>query len=88
MIDSRTVFNVITKDGQTAEKRLQIDVLAIRQSYDAGELDKFSWIPGSINPADALTKSAISLKSPLYSIMSTNVFDINPKGWAMTMSHE
>ena len=88
MIDSRTVFNVIAKDGQTAEKRLQIDVLALRQSYDAGELEQFSWIPGSVNPADALTKPVISLKSPLYMMMSTNVFDIDPKGWALTMSHE
>ena len=88
MIDSRTVFNVIAKDGQTVEKRLQIDVLALRQSYDVGELEKFSWIPGSANPADALTKPVISFKSPLYIIMSTNAFDIDPKGWALSMSHE
>lgn len=49
MIDSKTVFNVIEKDGQTAERRLQIDVLALRQSYDQGELAQIAWIPSAKN---------------------------------------
>lgn len=40
LIDSKTVFNVISKDKQTTELRLQIDVLALRRSYDLGELDR------------------------------------------------
>lgn len=86
LIDSKTVFNVIAKDGQTAERRLQIDVLALRQSYDIGELDRLAWIPGKDNPADPLTKPVTNTTSPLFSIMTTNKFQTKPQGWAV--SHE
>lgn len=36
MVDSNTFFNVDEKDGQTAERRIQIDVLPLRQNYDIG----------------------------------------------------
>lgn len=36
MTDSKTVFNVVSKDGHTAERRLQIDVFLLRQSHDTG----------------------------------------------------
>lgn len=36
MVDSETVFNVVAKVGQTAERRLQLDVLALLPSYDKG----------------------------------------------------
>ena len=35
-VDSRTLFNVIAKDSPTAERRFQIDVLALRESYQKG----------------------------------------------------
>lgn len=84
LIDSRTVFNVIAKDAQTAERRLQIDVLALRQSYDAGELERIGWIPGDKNPADSLTKPVLNIRSPLFSIMVTNRFLTKPQGWSVS----
>lgn len=88
LIDSKTVFNVIAKDGKTSEKRLQIDVLALRQSYDLGELDRIAWIPGKRNPADSLTKPVLTTSSPLYQVMKTNKLDIQPQGWAVSSSRE
>lgn len=32
MMDRKTVFNVVAKDGKTEERRLQIDILALRQN--------------------------------------------------------
>ena len=86
LVDSKTVFDVIARDAQTSERRLQIDVLALRQSYDRGELDRIAWIPGDKNAADPLTKYVLSKTSPLYMIMTTNKFGIRPQGWAV--SHE
>lgn len=40
IIDSNSVFDVLAKDSATAEKRLQIDIFALRESYSKGELDK------------------------------------------------
>ena len=84
MVDSKTTFNVVAKDGKTTERRLQIDVLALRQSYDLGELDRLAWIPGSLNAADPLTKPVLSTSSPLYVIMETNKFEVEPQGWAVS----
>lgn len=81
-VDSRSVFDVIAKDGNTTEKRLQIDIYALRQSYADGELDQIGWIPGTSNPADALTKINSCTTSPLQHLMTSNKLHIDPIGWA------
>ena len=64
-VDSRTVFNVVAKQATTSEKRLQIDINALRQSYQLGEMHYFGWIPGEQNVADGLTKGLIDRSHPL-----------------------
>ncbi len=59
LVDSKTVFNTITKGATTLEKRLQIDASAIQQSHKTGEIRMMGWIPGSSNPADGLTRENI-----------------------------
>lgn len=55
VIGSTTVFNVIVKDDQFEERRLQIYVPALSQIYDlVGELDRLLWIHDHKNPADPL----------------------------------
>lgn len=34
-----------------------IDLMALRQSYEAKEITEIRWIHGNDNPADAMTKS-------------------------------
>lgn len=82
LVDSKTLFDVIAKHGSTTEKRLQIDVFALRQSYTTGELNTVCWIPGSTNPADSLTKHVLSESSPLFELMMTNELKTRVKGWA------
>lgn len=84
MIDSKHVFNVVEKDCKTAERRLQIDILALRKSYDLEELDRIAWIPASSNPADSLNKPVLTTKSPLFNIMEKNLLNFKPKGWAFS----
>lgn len=60
MVDSSTVFNVVSKNEQTTEKRLQIYVLALRKIYDDGELARIVCISGNKNPANCLTKTVLS----------------------------
>lgn len=87
MVDSKTVFDVIAKDAKTTERRLQIDVIALRQSYDMGELNRLAWIPGIMNASDPLTKDyVLKRNTPLYIIMASNKFAVTPQGWAV--SHE
>ena len=49
---SRTVFNIIARNSATLEKRLQIDVHALREIHARGELRDLAWIPGAQNVSD------------------------------------
>ena len=80
-IDSRTVFNVVAKNSSTLEKRLQIDLHALKESHSRGELRYLAWIPGNQNVADGLTKGLITLSHPLWKLMATNKFEVDPQGW-------
>lgn len=82
LIDSKTLFNVIAKDASTAERRLQIDALALRESYSIGELSRIGWLPGTRNPTNGLTKCILSQNSPLYRLMISNHYSADPCGWA------
>lgn len=82
-VDSRTLFNVVTKNSNTAERRLQIDIFALRESYKNGELKRIGWIKGNENPADVLTKELLSDASPMSLLMKSNRFNVEPVGWAV-----
>jgi hypothetical protein len=56
--DSYSLYECLVKLGTTNEKRLMIDIMALRQSYERREIAEIRWINGEDNPADALTKAA------------------------------
>ena len=65
--DSFSLYECLVKLGTTQEKRLMIDVLSLRQSYERREISEVKWIDKSddsdstdSNPADALTKGKAS----------------------------
>ena len=72
-VDSQTVFYVVAKHSSTLEKRLRIDVHALRQSYATGELRYMTWIPGIENIADDLTKGLITESHPLWNLLKETV---------------
>lgn len=81
-VDSCTTFNCVAKDGKTMEKRIQIDVNALRESRDRSELRTLGWIPGKLNPTDGVTKNEIpNRNSPLLSLMKQNKIHIHIDGW-------
>lgn len=43
-VDSQTLFNVVAKFSKTLEKRLQIDVLSVREAHDNNEIRSLAWI--------------------------------------------
>lgn len=46
-VHSQKIFNIIAKNNNTSERRLQFDVFALRESYRQGELKKRGWNPGT-----------------------------------------
>ncbi|KAF2749253.1 hypothetical protein M011DRAFT_465695 [Sporormia fimetaria CBS 119925] len=56
--DSYSLYECLVKLGTTKEKRLMIDIMALRQSYERREITEIRWINGEDNPADAFTKAS------------------------------
>ena len=77
--DSLSLYECLIKLGTTKEKRLMIDIMAIRQSYERRELSEIRWISGTSNPADAMTKSTAN--ASLEALVSTNKLTIRVQGW-------
>ncbi|KAI0992846.1 hypothetical protein K3495_g15338 [Podosphaera aphanis] len=77
--DSYSLYECLVKLGTTKEKRLMIDIMAIRQSYERRELAEIRWINGLDNPADAMTKT--SPNKALENFVTTNKLRIRMEGW-------
>lgn len=51
---SRTLFDALTNNSHSAERRLQTDVFALKQSYKKKELRRSGYFPVRENAADVL----------------------------------
>jgi len=67
--DSKSLFDIITKCSHTQEKRLMIDLQAVRDAYESHEISNVGFIRGPNNPADGLTK--IGKCPPLSHLLQT-----------------
>lgn len=56
LTDSKGLFDIITKNSITSERRLMIDLLAARQAYSRMEISDIGLVHTHHNPADAFTK--------------------------------
>lgn len=56
MADSKGLFYMITRNSYSSERRLMIDIAAIREAYGKREIEGVAHVLGTNNPADALTK--------------------------------
>lgn len=77
--DSLSLYECMIKLGTTKEKRLMIDIMAIRQSYERRELSEVRWIDGDSNPADAMTKA--NPNKALERLIDTNRLTVKVQGW-------
>lgn len=68
--DSRSLYECLVKLGTTDEKRLMIDIMSLRESYEKREISEICWIDGRDNPADAFTKKTPN--NALEQLISTN----------------
>jgi hypothetical protein len=77
--DSYSLYECLVKLGTTKEKRLMIDIMALRQSYERREIMEIRWINGSDNPADAMTKAEPN--KALEKFITTNTLRVRVEGW-------
>jgi hypothetical protein len=67
----------LVKLGTTQEKRLMIDILALRQSYERKKIAEIRWIHNRDNPANALIKATAN--SSLKQLVSINKLVVRMK---------
>ena len=77
--DSYSLYECLVKLGTTKEKRLMIDIMALRQSYERREIFEIRWINGKDNPADAMTKS--NPNKALETFVDANHLTVRVEGW-------
>ncbi|KAI0994317.1 hypothetical protein K3495_g13865 [Podosphaera aphanis] len=77
--DSKSLYDCLVKLGTTREKRLMIDIMSLRQSYERREIAEVKWIDGNTNPADAMTKSKPC--QALKSLIDTNKIELKVSEW-------
>ena len=76
--DLYSLYKCLIKLRTTQEKRLIIDIIVLRQSYERQELFKVRWINGQDNPANAIIKS--SPNKALETFIKTNSLTVRVKG--------
>ncbi|PVH83472.1 hypothetical protein DL98DRAFT_615736 [Cadophora sp. DSE1049] len=82
--DSLFFYECIIKLGIIKEKRLMIDIIAIRQSYERRELTEIRWIGGNHNPANAITKATPN--KALQQLINTNKLTVKVEGWIQRLT--
>ncbi|KAM4061020.1 cwf18 domain containing protein [Hirsutella rhossiliensis] len=77
--DSYSLYECLVKLGTTTEKRLMIDIMALRQAYESRDIAEIRWVNGADNPADAMTKA--SPNSALTQFISDNQLNVRVEGF-------
>lgn len=79
-VDYKTRFGVITMDGKTTGRRTQIEMSALRESLENGDLARLGWVPGSTKLAAAFKKAQVGKPFPKTQEMDTNTSNRSPGG--------
>ena len=77
--DSRSLYECLVKLGTTHEKRLMIDIMSLRESYERREIAEICWVDGRDNPADAFTKKTPN--KALEQLVSTNTLTVRVEAY-------
>jgi hypothetical protein len=79
LIDSRSLFDCLIKLKTTSEKRLEIDLMCLRQSYERRKIAEIRWIDEEINSVDAIIM--IKFCQILKNLIDTDTIDLKTTEW-------
>jgi hypothetical protein len=78
-IDSKSLYDCLIKFDTTQKKRLMINVMSLRQSYERRKITKIKWIHEVNNSIDSMIKSKLS--STLKTLIDINTINMNINEW-------
>jgi hypothetical protein len=84
LTDSRSLYDCLVKLDITSEKRLMIDLMCLRQSYERREITEIRWIDENTNSVDAMIK--INSCQTLTKLIDTNIIDLRTTAWMKRMN--
>jgi hypothetical protein len=79
LTDSKFLYDCLVKLDTIAEKKLMIDLMYLRQSYERREIAEIRWIDENINLADAMTKSKFC--NALIKLIDINIIELKITEW-------
>jgi hypothetical protein len=79
LTDSRSLYDCLVKLEIASEKRLIIDLMCLRQSYERRKITKIRWIDDESNSVDVMTKS--NSCQTLIRLIDTNIMDLKTSEW-------
>ena len=79
-VDSKTLFDLITRMSVPMERRLTIDAYQLQEAHINGEMSRLSWFPRALNTADPLTHKAFAKNTPLRNLMLKNELELSATG--------
>jgi hypothetical protein len=86
LTDSRSLYDCLVKLEITSEKRLMMNLMCLRQSYERREITKIRWIDEDTNSIDAMTK--INSCQILTKLIDTNIIDLRTTAWVKRMNEK
>jgi hypothetical protein len=81
LTDAESLFNTLTRERYTVEKRLLVDIAAARQAHRDGDIANIGLIASAHNPADGLTK--VGPNMALWKLMTNVWFDHPIEKWVI-----
>lgn len=75
--DNKSLVDHVHSSTPVADKRLQIDIGVLRDTYQRKEIQEFRWIPTELQAANALTKTGCSTQYLLDIIRLQRRFDFH-----------
>ncbi len=75
--DSKSLYDCLVKLDITIEKRLMMNVMILRQSYERRKITEVRWISDDHNFADSMIKSGSKTFSALKKMIDINQIKLN-----------
>ena len=69
IIDSKSLYDAVYSSNNPTEKRLKVELCAIRESLEKGEIQSVNWVVSQDQLDDCLTKQGAS-REKLYDVLN------------------